>query len=84
MLESNTLTPLLKRLEQKELIARTRSKEDERTVIISLIEHGAKLKEKAVCVPQQMMAAKGDHAITEEEALAFRNTLWKLIGVLRK
>lgn len=84
MLESNTLTPLLKRLEQKDLIARTRSKEDERTVIISLTGHGAKLKEKAVCVPQQMMAAIGDQAITEEEALAFRDTLWKLIGVLRK
>lgn len=44
-LESNTLTPLLKRLEDMGLVVRSRSKEDERTVIVSLSEQGQQITE---------------------------------------
>lgn len=47
-LESSTLTPILKKLEALQLLNRTRSKEDERQVIITLSEKGKKLKEQAV------------------------------------
>src|ERR1700749_1050842 len=39
-LDSGTLTPLLKRLEQAGLVKRTRSSEDERQVLIALTAHG--------------------------------------------
>lgn len=56
-LDNGTLTPLLKRLEIKELLTRTRSKEDERVVKIILSEKGQSLKEKATCVPTKILSA---------------------------
>src|ERR1700751_5827437 len=56
-LDSGTLTPLLKRLEAAQLIKRTRSKEDERQVLIALTAQGKALKEKARAVPHSILAA---------------------------
>ncbi|UXP32172.1 MarR family transcriptional regulator [Reichenbachiella agarivorans] len=81
-LESNTLTPLLKRLEQKKLITRERSEADERTVIISLTNYGTALKKEALCIPSQLMANLQDHTTTEKEIKEFSNTLLKLLTVL--
>lgn len=53
-LDSGTLTPLLKKMEAKGLLTRTRSKEDERNLIVSITEEGEKLKEKAVQIPSEM------------------------------
>jgi DNA-binding MarR family transcriptional regulator len=50
-LESGTLTPLLKRLEQKGLLLRKRDARDERLVQISITASGEKLKQKAQKVP---------------------------------
>ncbi|MBW3111004.1 MULTISPECIES: MarR family winged helix-turn-helix transcriptional regulator [Bacillaceae] len=54
-LDSGTLTPMLKRMEANGLVERTRSKEDERSVVISLTERGRDLKEKAECVPTRLL-----------------------------
>ena len=56
-LDNGTLTPLLKRLEAKVLLTRTRSKEDERVVKIQLTAQGLQLKEKASCIPMQIFEA---------------------------
>ncbi|WP_286861145.1 MULTISPECIES: MarR family winged helix-turn-helix transcriptional regulator [Sphingobacterium] len=56
-LDNGTLTPLLKRLEGKSLLTRTRSKTDERVVKIQLTTQGAELKEKASCIPMQIFEA---------------------------
>ncbi len=53
-LDSGTLTPLLKKLEAKEYITRTRDKNDERNVIISITKKGESLKNKAADVPKTM------------------------------
>ena len=53
-LDSGTLTPLLKRLQSKDLIARTRSQTDERTVIITLTNQGRALEHQAVNIPNQV------------------------------
>src|SRR5581483_3689618 len=58
-LDSGTLTPLLKRLEQAGLIRRTRSSEDERQVLIALSAQGHALKEKARKVPAAILSASG-------------------------
>ena len=47
-LDSGTLTPLLKKLESRGLVSRTRSPSDERNLIISLTDAGDALKEKAI------------------------------------
>src|SRR5438034_10221119 len=57
LLDSGTLTPLLKRLEAAELVRRTRSTEDERQVLIALTTKGEALPEKARAVPQSIPAA---------------------------
>ena len=56
-LDSGTLTPLLKRLEAAGLLKRTRSKEDERQVIVALTAQGEALKEKARSLPLSILAA---------------------------
>ncbi len=48
LLNSNTLTPLLKRLEQQGVITRTRDSGDERVVMIALTEQGCALKSGSV------------------------------------
>ena len=55
-LDSGTLTPVLKKLEQKGFVLRNRSKEDERNLIVSLTEEGEALKDKAIAVPYQLAA----------------------------
>jgi DNA-binding MarR family transcriptional regulator len=64
-LDSGTLTPLLKRMEQKGLVTRKRSETDERARIISLTEKGVLLEKQALSVPEQL-ACKVN--ITQEEA----------------
>ena len=71
-LDNGTLTPLLKRLESKMLLTRTRSKSDERVVKIRLTDQGFQLKEKASCIPMQIFEAlKLDYADMQQlKALA--------------
>ncbi|BDY04782.1 MarR family transcriptional regulator [Ferrimonas sp. YFM] len=58
-LDSGTLTPLLKRLEGKELVVRGRSQQDERVRVITLTDEGKALKEQAKEVPQAMACRAG-------------------------
>ena len=53
-LDSGTLTPLLKALEKDGYITRTRSKEDERVLVVELTADGKKLKEKAASIPSEV------------------------------
>ncbi len=53
-LDSGTLTPILKRLEQKQLLQRLASPEDERQKVITLTRAGKNLRRKAEVIPQQI------------------------------
>lgn len=53
-LDSGTLTPLLKKLEQKGLVSRKRSTLDERSLIVTLTDEGHALRDKALHVPYEM------------------------------
>lgn len=55
-LDSGTLTPVLKKLEQKGYLIRARSESDERSVILSLTQQGKALRERAAQVPAQVGA----------------------------
>lgn len=78
-LESNTLTPLLKRLEAKGLIRRSRSLEDERSVLISLSPSGKALKERASAIPQQLLENLAHHGAEAQDLEALRLLLQKLL-----
>lgn len=83
-LDSGTLTPLLKRLEAAHLVKRTRSREDERQVLIALTPEGHALKDKARTVPQSILAAS-DCSVAEliamkDEIVALRDRLNAVIG----
>ncbi|RAK63972.1 MarR family winged helix-turn-helix transcriptional regulator [Hymenobacter edaphi] len=56
LLDSGTLTPLLKRLEQRGLVSRRRDARDERSVRIGLQPAGEALRHKATCIPEALMA----------------------------
>ncbi|WP_137405078.1 MarR family winged helix-turn-helix transcriptional regulator [Echinicola rosea] len=81
MLESNTLTPLLKRLEEKGLLKRTRDKDDERKVFVTLTSNGKTMREKAVCIPTEIM--KNVDVLNLEEMKALYDHLGKLIKHLK-
>ena len=56
-LDSATLTPLLKRMDQADLITRTRCPHDERQVIIALTAHGDALRHEAAKLPEAIINA---------------------------
>ena len=75
-LDSGTLTPLLKKLENIGYVTRKRSEEDERVVLVSLTDTGRGLKEKAAEVPGEVASCV---PLTPEEAAALYGLLYKII-----
>ncbi|MBO4693247.1 MAG: MarR family transcriptional regulator [Clostridia bacterium] len=75
-LKSNTVTPLLKKLQDKGYIEKKKDKGDERNLVITLTKAGKELRDKALRVPECM--AKEVH-ITAEEAEVLYRILYKII-----
>ena len=76
-LDSGTLTPLLKKLEAKGYVTRSRSREDERSVTVSLTEAGDELKHRAASVPEQVGACL---RMEPEEAAALHTMLHRMLA----
>ena len=53
-LDSGTLTPLLKKLEEKGLVTRRRSDLDERNLIVTITEKGEAMRDQALHIPAEM------------------------------
>ena len=81
-LDSGTLTPLLKKLENKGYITRCRCKEDERNLIIQITKKGEDLKEKAAHIPEDM-ACKWVN-LDEEEIKVTYHSLYKLLSQVQE
>ena len=79
MLDSGTLTPLLKSLEKKGFVTRRRGDADERMVFVYLTAEGLALRERAVEIPSRIAACVN---LTDEEANALYSLLKKLISGL--
>ena len=58
-LESNTLTPMLKRLEGQGLVSRKRDRKDERRVLIRVTAKGRALQEQAARIPASLVERVG-------------------------
>jgi DNA-binding MarR family transcriptional regulator len=78
-LDSGTLTPLLKRLEQKKLLLRQRDAADERSVIISLTKNGNELQQKAKKVPEFLGKCL---SLSEKEYIKLKTQLDALLSQL--
>ena len=80
-LNSSTLTPLLKRLEEKGYIARRRSEKDERDLFVSITDAGMALREKALNVPERLAACVD---LPVEKAELLYSTLYEILAKLGK
>ncbi len=75
-LKSNTLTPLLKKLEEKGYINIYKSSNDERQIIISLTKLGIQLKDQAIEIPK---AISESMHLEIDEITNLYNTLYKIL-----
>lgn len=76
LLDTNTLTPLLQKLETKGYISRKKSQKDGREILISLTERGYKLQAEAAKIPELMRACVN---LTPEEAEILYKLLYKVL-----
>lgn len=80
-LDSGTLTPLLKKLEQKGYIGRKRSSRDERNLIVYITDKGEELREQAVKIPAEMVSCVN---LEPDEAAELYRLLYKILGCGRE
>ncbi len=78
LLDSGTLTPLLKRMEVNKLLKRNRSDEDERVVEISITEKGKALEKEAEAIPPLM---KQHLKMTDEQLEQMREQINKILAI---
>lgn len=76
-LDSGTLTPVLKKLEQKGWVTRSRSIEDERMLKVTLTKKGENLKNQALLIPQTLVSCID---LDKEEAEFLYKILYKILG----
>lgn len=84
ILNTNTITPLLKRMEQQGLLKRKRSKEDERKVMVQLTEKGEQLQEQAARIPEQLVSQLSKSDLKAEDLIRMKEQLNALIRFLSK
>lgn len=81
-LNTNTLSPLLKRMEALKLLDRTRSVEDERKVIVKLTEKGKNLENQAASIPSELIKVLAQENTDLTEVLQLKEMLNKWIAIL--
>lgn len=80
-LDSGTLTPVLKSLEAKGYVRRSRSAEDERILMVEITEEGEKLKEEAKSIPEKVA---GCVRLEPHEAMKLYELLYKVLGTIKE
>ncbi len=84
ILNTNTITPLLKRMEQQELITRKRSETDERKVIVQLTKKANAMQEKASQIPEELIKRFSDSNLKLDDLFKMRENLNSIISFLSK
>jgi MarR family transcriptional regulator, organic hydroperoxide resistance regulator len=80
-LDSGTLSPLLKKLQTKGYVIRSRSSEDERVVVVRLTEQGKSIYQKAEKIPESMACKL---TLDEKEMTGLRLKINELVSILEK
>ena len=82
ILNTNTITPILKRMEAQGIITRKRSEEDERRVIITLTPKGKQLQSEASSIPEKLVERLVSEKVSLEELKILKDQLYKIIDLL--
>jgi len=82
ILNTNTLSPLLKRMEKMELLNRNRSSKDERIVMVQLTEKGMQLKAEALPIPEKLISTLLTANIALSDVLQLKEILNEWIKIL--
>ena len=83
MLDTNTLTPMLQRMEREGLVVRTHGISDGRQTLVSLTKKGQHLEERAKDVPACMQLNRHDTTLSLEQLTDLTSTIDSLIKELR-
>jgi len=84
MLNTNTLSPLLKRLEKMEILSRKRSNKDERSVEVQLTEKGKQLKSEARPIPEKLLSTLLNEKMELDDVLQLKGMLNEWIEILSR
>lgn len=84
ILNTNTITPLLKRMEKEELLFRKRSDKDERKVIVQLTEKGKGLQKEAAKIPEELVKRLSDSEIKLDDLIKLKESLNSIISFLSR
>lgn len=83
-LNTNTITPLLKRMEKQALLVRKRSSVDERKVQIVLTPTGKEMEQNALHIPEKLIGKLRDSDVNMNELRQLKQQLEGLIDLLAK
>jgi len=83
ILNTNTLTPLLKRMESMGIITRARSDSDERKVVISLTKKGQEMRIKASVIPQKLLSGLQKGSLSVSKLTELRDNLNEIVNFLK-
>jgi len=75
-LNTNTLTPLIRKMKEKKLLTKQRSNKDERTVYIALTKKGQELQEEAKSVPKELIKSLN---MSSEDLEDIRAIMWRFL-----
>lgn len=84
ILNTNTVTPLLKRMEAQGIITRQRSGKDERKVIITLTQKGKELQAKAASIPEKLVASLNSGDANMDDLKTLKDLLYQIVDHLSK
>ena len=84
ILNTNTITPLLKRMEKQGLIIRNRSEKDERSVLIQLTKKGLALKAEASHIPEELIKRFSGSELKTKDLVRLKEYLNSIISYLSK
>ena len=80
-LDSGTLTPLLKKLEDRGLVTRRRSEVDERNLIVTVTEKGLSLRDRALHIPEEMTKCVN---LEKEEIREMYRMMYKMLEYVKE
>lgn len=80
LLQTNTVTPLLQRMEAQAILSREKSSADERKVIVRLTEKGRHMEDQAAEIPFRLSEGM---EMSQEDLKKLHSTLYRLIELLK-
>ena len=84
ILNTNTVTPLLKRMESLGIIKRQRSENDERKVMVDLTPHGKRMQAEAATIPESLVLGLISETMKIEELIDLKDKLESMINSLKE